>query len=147
MLSQGQWADTLLNAERVHMARLGVWALLGILTGSALIVLLRLRRTSSPLLFHFALTQVAFGGLNAIHAIWGRSTLDLRDLAGAVRLERIAWFNAGVDVGIILLGATLVVIGWGPVRRLALVGAGLGIVLHGAGRLLLDTGLAALVVR
>ncbi len=147
MLAQGQWADTLLSAERLHLARLGVWSLLSIVAGSAMLAWLRLRRIDSPLLSQFALQQSGWGVLHAIQVLWWRSHLALRDLPSAVQLDRLAWFGAGVDVGLILLGISLTVAGGRDGRRPAFIGVGIGLMLQGAARLLFDARLAALVVR
>ncbi len=147
ILEQGQWADTLLIAERLQLSRLGVWSLMSIVAGTAILTALRLRRVDSSLLFQFALQQLGWGILHAVQTFWWRSHLTLRDLSSAVQLDRLAWFGAGVDVGVILVGVALAAFGGRKGRRLAFVGAGVGVTLQGAARLLFDAQLAALVVR
>jgi hypothetical protein len=143
----GQWADTLLAAERLHLVKLAIWALASLLVGSVTLAALRLRAAESPLLRHFALQMAAWGAANALLVAWGRSALMLRDLAGAVSLDRLLWFSIGLDVGCVAVGTTLAVAGWSLGRRLGLVGAGLGVILQGAALALLDLQLAAQVVR
>jgi hypothetical protein len=65
-------------------------------------------------------------------------SLAIRDLAGATRLDRMLWMNIGLDVGFVLVGITLVVIGWRAVRRLGLVGAGIAIILQGVSLAVID---------
>ena len=55
--------------------------------------------------------------------------------------------NIGLDVGYVLVGITLVVIGWRAVRRFGLVGAGMAIVLQGAALAVLDLLLAGQISR
>ena len=89
--------------------------------------MLRLGRQRSPLLEHFGIQTAAWGADRARR--WRSSrqqSLALRDLAGATRLDRMLWLNIGLDVGYVLVGLTLVVLGWRAVRRLGLVGAGIG---------------------
>jgi hypothetical protein len=73
--------------------------------------------------------------------------LALRDLSSATRLDRLLWLNAGLDVGYVLVGVSLVVTGWRLGRRLAVVGAGIGVVVQGAALLLLDLLLASQISR
>lgn len=143
----GQWADTLLAAERLHLAKLMIWALVSLLAGSVTLTVLRLRGIESALLRHFAIQMVGWGAVNALLVLWGRSSLALRDLAGAVSLDRFLWFNIGLDVGYLAVGATLAIVGWVGGRRLGLVGAGLGVSVQGAALALLDLQLAAQVIR
>ena len=70
-----------------------------------------------------------------------------RDLASATRLDRILWLNIGLDAGYVLVGITLIVVGWRMGRRLGLVGAGMGVVVQGGALALLDLVLAAQISR
>jgi hypothetical protein len=144
---QGQWADTLLDAERLHVLKLLVWGALTVGAGTALIALIRVRRIDSPLLRHFAIQSAAWGAIDIVIAIWARQGLQLRDLASAVALDRSVWFNVGLDAGYVAVGATLALMGWNLGRRLGLVGAGLGVIMHGCALALLDLQLAAAIVR
>lgn len=144
---QGQWADSLLAIERVHALRLALWAAFSILAGCALITGLRLQRAESDLLRHFAIQCAAWGAVLLAVALWMRRTLELRDLAGAVALDRLVWFSLGLEFGCVALGAALALVGWSFGRRLGLVGAGLGIVVQGLALLVLDLQFAAAIVR
>ena len=144
---QFMWADTLLAAERAHLLRLAVWGGASLLVGSALLGLLRLRRVRSSLLDHFAIQTAAWGAVDLVLALLGRRHLELRDLAGATRLDRFLWLNIGLDAGYAMVGITLFVIGWRVARRPGLVGAGLGVIVQGAALALLDLVLAAQISR
>ncbi len=137
----GQWADSLLSFERLHLLKLLVWALLSITAGTALIALQRIRRQHSPLLTHFAIQSVAWGLVDA--AIVG----VVRDYAGAVALDRFVWLNIGLDGGYVAVGLTLALLGWRLDRRFGLVGAGLGITVQGLALVVLDLQLAATILR
>lgn len=143
----GQWADNLLQVEQLHLLKLLVWAALSILTGSALLALLRIRRADSPLLAHFAIQSAAWGAVDLVIAIWAQRGLVLRDLDAAVALDRLVWFNIGLDLGYVAVGATLALLGWRASRRLGLVGAGLGVIVQGLALTVLDLQLAAGIVR
>ena len=144
---QGQWADSLLEFERVHLLKLTVWAALSIAVGLLLLTASRLRRTDSPLLRHFAIQTAAWGAVDLAIALWARSRLTLRDLAGATELDRFIWLNVGLDVGYAAVGLTLALSGWALGRRLGLVGAGLGVIVQGLALAVLDLQLAATIVR
>ena len=144
---QGQWADTLLDVERLHVLKLFVWSALSIATGTALLAFLRVRRIESPLLQHFAIQSGAWGVIDLAIALWARTGLHLRDLASAVALDRFVWLNIGLDVGYVAVGATLALTGWRIGRRLRVVGAGCGVVVQGCALTLLDLQLAAAIVR
>jgi hypothetical protein len=109
--------------------------------------LLRLRHVRSSLLDHFAIQTAAWGAIDLTLAIVGSQRLELRDLAAATRLDRFLWLNIGLDAGYAMVGLTLLVIGWRVVRRPGLVGAGIGVVVQGAGLALLDLVLAAQMSR
>ena len=144
---QGQWADTLLDVERLHVLKLLVWGALSVGVGTAMIALIRVRRIDSSLLQHFAIQSAAWGFIDITIAIWAKQGLHLRDLTSAVALDRFVWLNVGLDAGYVAVGATLALIGWGQGRRLGLVGAGVGVIVQGCALLLLDLQLAAAIVR
>ena len=144
---QGQWADTLLDIERLHVLKILVWGALSVGVGTALFALIRVRRLDSPLLRHFAIQSVAWGLIDIAIAIWAKQGLHLRDLAGAVALDRFVWLNVGLDVGYVAVGATIALTGWNLGRRLGLVGAGAGVIVQGCALALLDLQLAAAIVR
>jgi hypothetical protein len=141
------WADSLLAAERAHLLRLILWSAASILAGTALLAWLRIGRRRSSLLDHFALQSAAWGAIELALAAAGYFALKLRDHAGATRLDRFLWLNVGLDVGYVLVGLTLLLIGWRTLRRPGLVGAGLGVVVQGAALAVLDLLLASQISR
>ncbi len=141
------WSDTLLALERAHLVRLLAWGGTSMLVGSALYVLLTVRRADSALLRHFAIQTCAWGLVSLAIAATGMARLAERDLASATRLDRILWLSVGLDFGLVLVGITLAATGWGLARRLGMVGAGIGVVVQGAGLLLLDLRFVAITAR
>lgn len=139
------WADTLLSLEQGHLLRLGVWAAISILGGTALLAALVVRQISAPLLKHFAIQTAAWGGVNALIAWWAWRGLAMRDFAGTQRLLNILWLNTGLDLGYAAVGITLVIVGWRWERRLGAVGAGVGVLLQGLALALLDFRLIQLI--
>lgn len=144
---QFMWADTLLATERAHLIRLIVWGGVSLLVGSALLGLLRMRGHRSALLDHFGIQTAAWGALILVLALAGLQRLELRDLAGATRLDRFLWLNIGLDTGYVMVGITLLVLGWRVTRRLGLVGAGIAVVVQGSALALLDLVLASQISR
>jgi hypothetical protein len=141
------WADTLLAAERAHVLRLLVWGGGSALAGTALLAWLFMGRRRSTLLEHFGIQTAAWGAVVLALGAIARASLAPRDLAAATRLDRLLWLNVGLDVGYVLVGLTLVVVGWRLGRRLGLVGAGLAVVLQGIALALLDLVLAGQISR
>ena len=141
------WADTLFRAEQQHLLRLLLWAATSIVGGTALGVVMLVRRLKSPLLTSFAIQTAAWGVLvGGIAAVWWY-TAGLRDLAGAARLERMVWMTMGLDVGCIAAGAVLTVAAWKFSKQLGGVGAGTAIVIQGLALLVLDMQFASTVSR
>jgi hypothetical protein len=143
----GQWADALLAAERVAVAKMMVWALASLAAGSLLLTIVRIRSLATPLLHHFGLQLVAWGAVEGAWALWSRRGLALRDLSAAVALDRSVWFHVGLETGMLAVGVTIAACGWRFGRKQAAVGAGLGVALHGAALALIDLQLAAQVIR
>jgi hypothetical protein len=140
-------ADTLLALERAHLLRLVVWGGASLLVGSALLALLRVRRARSSLLEHFGIQTALWGAIDLTLALSGLGRLELRDFAGATRLDRFLWLNVGLDAGYVMVGLTLLTIGWRVLRRPGLVGAGLAIIVQGSALALLDLLLAGQISR
>jgi len=90
-----------------------------------------------------ALWAVVIGAVGALE--WHR--LTMRDLSSAARLERLTWARAGLDVGIIGIGAAL----GGASRLLAKslrgMGAAAAIATHGLALLVIDLRLIAVISR
>ena len=143
------WADSLLALERDHLLRLLAWGGASVVLGGLVLALLAIRRSSSPLLRHFAVQQVAWGLVEVTAAWRARRSLELRDLAGYVELDRLLWLTMGLDVGYVGVGITLALTGWLLARRQELVGAGAAVTVQGLAllglHLLLASHLARLV--
>ena len=102
------WADTLEGAERTHLLRLLVWGAASILAGTVLLAWLRVGSRRSVLLQHFAIQSVAWGCVEGLIALESWMQLSPRDVSGATRLDRLLWLNIGLDIGYVLVGATLI---------------------------------------
>jgi hypothetical protein len=141
------WADTLLFAERAHLMRVIVWALISIVAGTAVIAGLAVRRARSPLLSAFAIQTMAWGAFEATAAMIALAGLVPRDLSAAAQLDQHLWLETGLDMGCIAVGATLALatVGLTHGRRLGGVGAGIGIIVQGAVLLALDARFVMLV--
>jgi hypothetical protein len=144
---QYMWADTLLALERAHLLRLVLWGGASVLAGSALLASLRLRGQRSSLLDHFGIQTTLWGAIDLMLALSGLWRLELRDLAGATRLDRFLWLNVGLDAGYVMVGLTLLVFGWRAPQRPGLVGAGLAVIVQGSALALLDLVLAGQITR
>ena len=129
------------------MLKLLVWGALSVSVGTALMAFVRVRRIDSDLLKHFAIQSAAWGLIEIAIATWARRGLHLRDLAGAVSLDRFVWLNIGLDLGYVAVGVTIALAGWKFQRRLGAVGAGAGVIAQGCALALLDLQLASAIVR
>ena len=141
------WSDTLLAAERGHLIRLVLWAATSAVVGTAIIATLTVRRMTAPILLWFGIQSFAWGLVELVLAAVGFQSLAMRDVSGATRLDRLTWFTAGLDVGIIATGVAIVVVAWIFGRRLGAAGAGLGIVVQGLGLLVINLTFASLLFR
>ena len=144
---QFMWADTLLAIERAHLIRLVVWGGASLLVGSTLLGLMRARGHRSALLDHFGIQTMAWGTVELVLAATGLQRLELRDLAGATRLDRFLWLNVGLDAGYVMVGITLLALGWRVTRRMGLVGAVMEVIVKGAALALLELVLSGQISR
>lgn len=141
------WADTIFRAEQAHLLRVLLWAALSIVAATLIVVMLAVRRAHSPLLRQFAMQTAIWGVVFAAIAAVRFNTLPMRDVAGAARLDRMIWFNVGLDVGFVAAGVVLAACAWTLAKRLGPLGAGLGIVVQGLALLVIDLQFAAAVSR
>ncbi len=141
------WADTLQGAERAHLLRLLLWAAASILAGTAVLAWLRVRGHRSDLLSHFAIQAVAWGAVIAAVSALQLPHLAPRDIAGATRLDRLLWFEIGIDAGAVLVGIALGAVGLRLGRQMKLIGAGMGVIVQGGALALLDLILAGQISR
>jgi hypothetical protein len=141
------WSDTLLVAEKNHLVRLLFWGAASMLAGTIILVLLTVRRVRAPVLTHFALQMTAWGAIDLMLVALAWRALQPRDFDAARRLDRFVWLNAGLDVGYVAVGATLIIASWVIGRRHGPIGAGLGIIVQGLALLLLDLQFATVLTR
>ena len=141
------WSDTLFAAERGHLIRLVLWAATSAVVGTGIIATLSVRRMVAPIVLWFGIQSFAWGVAELVITAVGLRTLAMRDVSAATRLDRLTWFSAGLDIGIVATGVAVIVIGWTVGRRLGAVGAGLGIVVQGLGLLVLNLAFASLLAR
>jgi len=141
------WSDTLLAAERSHILRVMLWAVTSATLGTALLLIITVRRVVAPVVQWFATQALVWGLLELVVAATTWRSLAMRDVSGAARLDRLTWLHIGLDTGIVGIGLTLAVVAWLQGRRLAVIGAGLGVVVQGLGLLLLNLTFASLLAR
>ena len=141
------WSDTLLAAERSHLLRVILWAVTSATLGTILLLIITVRRVVAPVVQWFATQALVWGLLELVVAAASWRSLGMRDVSSATRLDRLTWLHIGLDAGIVGIGLTLAIVAWLQGRRLAVIGAGLGVVVQGLGLLLLNLTFASLLAR
>jgi hypothetical protein len=141
------WSDTLLAAERNHLIRLAVWAATSAAVGMILLLTITLRRVVAPIVSQFAVQMLAWGSLELLLTAAAWRSVSMRDVSAATRLDRITWFNAGLDVGVVGVGLSVAILGWVMGRRLGVIGSGLGMVVQGLALLVLNLTFVAILAR
>lgn len=139
------YADTLLDFERGHLLRLGLWAALCVLTGAIMLGLMYWRQAVAPFLRHFAIQTLAWGVIDAATVGWAWRGLAFRDYASAMQLQKFLWLNVGLDAGYVGVGITLSLAGWLLGKRLGVVGAGVGVIVQGFALFVLDLRLLTVI--
>ena len=135
-----------LRGQRAHVLRLLLWAASSVLVGTLIVVVVTARRIKAPVVSQFATQTLAWGVVElALCAVLWR-TQTMRDVSSATRLDRMTWFSAGLDAGIVGVGIALAVIGWTG-RRFGLVGAGLGVLVQGLALLVLHLTFLSILAR
>ena len=114
------------------------WGGASVLIGYLLLLFLSLRPIRAPLLYHFAIQSALWGTAELVWGAFAYRDVPLRDYEGAASLARVLWVAIGFEAGAILVGITLVVGGWTYVKRLAVVGAGIGILVQASALIVLD---------
>lgn len=132
------YSDTLLALERAHLLQIIVWGGGSIVLGTALLVAIAVRRVRSPLLLNFGVQCLAWGAIDLLLAGVHLGWLTGRDLNGAVALDRLLWLSTGLNAGFVGVGLTLALTGWLLGRRMALIGAGAGVIVQGLALLVLN---------
>jgi len=149
------WADTLQHAERLHLLRVCFWGGLSVLAGTGLLVLALVHRRASAIIVRFAIVCVVLGAVEIVVAAIAYRSVPLRDVSGATRLDRAAWLQLGLYVGLAAVGVTLMVTAFvssraakGEDDRLfAFLGVGAATVLQGIALATLDLMLIADISR
>lgn len=149
------WSDIIQHAEQLHFLRLCSWGGISTLVGTLLVVIGSIGRGNSALLRRFGLLCALLGAVELIVGAVSYRNVSLRDISGATRLDRLAWLQLGLYLGVAGVGATLAISTqrWSrrtrlPVQEaLPMVGAGLAILLHGVGLATLELFLIADVSR
>jgi hypothetical protein len=144
---QAMWSDTLLLAERAALIRMAIWGAGCVVIGAAIVAFLAVQRLRSALLDGFAIQTTLWGAIALARVVEGMGSLEPRDLGAATHLDHWVWFLSGLDVGLMVVGATLAITGWRWGHRLGVVGTGLALAVQGAGLLTLDARFAALLTR
>jgi hypothetical protein len=96
------------------------------------------RRIKAPLLSHFAIQCALWGAAELAWGAFAYRDVPLRDYEGAAELARELWMAVGLEAGGLLLGLTLAVGGWTHIKRLGVVGSGIGIAVQASALLVLD---------
>jgi hypothetical protein len=136
----------LLEWERFHLLKLGVWAAVCLIAGATILWIAR-RRANDDFARHFAIQTAAWGAVNFAIVAFATGAVAPRDSASVVSLDRFLWLNVGLDVGYIAVGATMALAGWRLGRRRGLIGAGLGVIVQGLALCVLDLQLTAHISR
>ena len=118
--------------------RLCAWGALATVAGTALLVV-AVARQRSVLLRRFGWLCGMMGLLELIVGAVAYRGVPLRDISGATRLDRMAWLQLGLFLGLIAVGVTFVLssrvmrmlASSSADRSLAAAGAGVAIALHG----------------
>jgi hypothetical protein len=102
----------------------------------------------------FAGVCVVLGAAEIVLAAIFYRSVPLRDVSAATRLDRAAWLQLGLYIGLAAVGVTLMVTPYSTARQkeessrsLALVGAGAATLLHGLALATLDLLLIAAISR
>ena len=132
------WAYPRPSFELQHLFRLLLWGGASVLIGSLLLIGLSFRRSRAPLVSNFATQCAIWGSAELIWGWYAGRDVPLRDYEGAASLARLLWLAIGLEAGAILVGLTLAIGGWTYVKRLGLVGSGMGIVLQASALITLD---------
>jgi hypothetical protein len=133
------WADTLHHAEQLHLLRVCFWGGLSTLAGTALLVFVLSYRRPSTIIARFASVCAVFGAGEIVVAGIAYRAIPLRDISGATRLDRVAWLQLGLYIGLMAVGVSTMISSGNAGRRTPGsnslgapgVGAGAAMLMHG----------------
>ena len=125
------------------------------LAGTALLVLALVHRRASAIIVRFATVCVVLGAAEIVLTAIGYRSVPLRDVSAATRLDRAAWLQLGLYVGLAAVGVTLMVTSYVNSRAtevendriFPLLGMGAATLLHGLALATLDLILIAEISR
>jgi len=132
------WADTLQAFESRLTLLSTAWGGGSVLISARAVLVLSVARIKAPLLYHFAIQCVLWGAAELAWGAFATRDIPLRDFEGAAELARELWLAIGLEAGGVLFGLTLAIGGWSRVKRLGIVGSGIGIVVQASVLLILD---------
>lgn len=141
------YADTLLRGEQFHLLHVMVWGASNVLAGLAVMLLLARYASAAAALRSFGIAVLVLGLVEMAGGFWRYRGVALRDYSGAVELDRMVWFEAGILLGALAVGLTVAVTAWRYGRRLGPVGVGVAVATHAAALLVLQMQLAQVIVR
>jgi hypothetical protein len=147
------WSDTLQQAERLHFLRLCLWGALATLAGTALVVFAYVHAERPVLVRRFGGVCGALGLAELLIGMFSYRAVPLRNVASATRLDRVAWLQLGLFLGLTAVGVTLALTS--RVMKVAsaerpsasLAGTGVAVALHGLALTTLELLLIAQVSR
>jgi hypothetical protein len=141
------FADTFLAAERLHVVSLLAWGAISVIVGTGLLFLTSAKRIRPDLLRSFAAQCAMWGALEIAVGSARYVMLEMRDLSGASRVERLGWIQVGLYIGMAASGIAIAATGWRTARSLRTAGAGLGVFLQGTALLVIELYFVAQISR
>lgn len=149
------WSDFVQHAEQLHYLRLAVWGALSTLAGTLLLVVAHVRGSGTALIRQFGTICGVCGAIELLVALISYRAVNLRDLSAATRLDRLAWLQLGLYVGLAGIGVAGALASFAvrlpseesKERTLALIGAGAAIALQGIALATLELLLIASISR
>jgi hypothetical protein len=138
------WADALQRAEQLHFLRMCFWGGVSTVAGTALLVLILSHSRNTAIITRFAVVCVVIGVAEMLLGAAAYHAVPLRDLAAATRLDREAWLQLGLYIGLTAVGATLVTLCVAERATLACdralpwIGAGMATLIHGVALTVLE---------
>jgi len=147
------WADTLQQAERLHLLRLCLWGGLTTLAGTTLLVFAYARAVRPILVVRFGWVCGSLGLVELLTGLFAYRGVALRDVASATRLDRMAWLQLGLFLGLMGVGVTLALtsrvikVASAEFHSASLAGGGIAVALHGLALATLELLLIAQVSR
>ena len=141
------WSPDLLALERAHVVHLALWGALSLALGGGLALALLARRAHAPLAASFGVQMAVVGSAELAYAAIRWRGMAERDYASALRLATHLRLAMVAEVWVIAAGAIVLWAGSIVLRRLALSGAGMAWMAHGAVLFLLDRAVLAHLTR